>query len=288
MIVGIYNRDNGKIKLPHALVSSSIYHIVPNPNEIDIKNIINIKFKYSKLSTDIEIFESNFNKTKQIALEHNSSFPLTLNDIEKYIEFRRVSKEIIDKQIISQIIFAYRFLDPDITKEVLKSINLSELKFVPYFNYSLDKNYLYVKISEDSKRELIIKTFSSNIDVNEIKSILNGLTNTETRCLFFLILCFKAKIILIIQGETSSGKSFIIRLFSKMLGQKLNVYQMNQDTGLSIFTGQSMLNSKLTKEDEVSFKKVFSNFEEIPIIKDFFIKNFENVLCRKMDSTTIC
>ena len=288
MIVGIYNRDNGKIKLPHALVSSSIYHIVPNANEIDIKNIINIKFKYAKLNTDIEIFESNFNKTKQIALEHNSSFPLTLNDIEKYIEFRRVSKEIIDKQIISQIFFAYRFLDPDITKEVLKSINLSELKFVPSFNYSLDKNDLYVKISEYSKRELIIKIFSSNIDVNEIKSILNGLTNTETRCLFFLILCFKAKIILIIQGETSSGKSFIIRLFSKMLGQKLNVYQMNQDTGLSIFTGQSMLNSKLIKEDEVSFKKVFSNFEEIPIIKDFFIKNFENVLCRKMDSTTIC
>jgi hypothetical protein len=93
----------------------------------------------------------------------------------------------------------------------------------------------------------------------------------------FLILYFKEKIIPIIQGETTSGKSFIIRLFSKMLGQKLNVYQMNQDTGLSIFTGQSMLNSKLTKEDEVSFKKVFSNFEEIPIIKDYFVQNFENV-----------
>ena len=62
-----------------------------------------------------------------------------------------------------------------------------------------------------------------NIDINEIKSILNGLTDTETRCLFFLILCYKTKITPIIQGETASGKSFIIRFFSKMLGQKLNV-----------------------------------------------------------------
>ena len=96
-----------------------------------------------------------------------------------------------------------------------------------------------------------------------------------------MILCFKSKIIPIIQGETASGKSFIIRLFSKMLGQKLNVYQMNQDTGLSIFTGQSILSSTLTKEDEVSFKKVFSGFEEIPRIKDYFISNFENVNVEK-------
>ena len=168
-------------------------------------------------------------------------------------------------------------MEPEITKEVLKAINLSELSFVPSFNYSLDKKYLHSKISQDSKRELIMKTFSTNIDVDEIKSIINGLTDTETRCLFFLILCYKAKIIPIIQGETASGKSFIIRLFSKMLGQKLNVYQMNQDTGLSIFTEQSILSSTLTKEDEVSFRRVFSGFEEITVIKDYFDKNFENI-----------
>jgi midasin (ATPase involved in ribosome maturation) len=149
------------------------------------------------------------------------------------------------------------------------------LKFVPSFNYSLDKKYLFVKVSEDSNKELILPTYNSNIDINEIKSILNGLTDTETRCLFFLILCYKTKITPIIQGETASGKSFIIRFFSKMLGQKLNVYQMNQDTGLSIFTGQSILSSTLTKEDEVSFKKVFSGFEEIPQVKNYFVKNFE-------------
>ena len=280
-IVGIYNGDNGKNKLPHALVSSSIYHIVPNPNESDIKNIIHIKFNLANLKSDIDIFENNFNKTKKIALEHNSSFPLSLSDIEKYIEFRKVSKEYFDEQIISQIVFAYRFSEPDIIKEVLKAINLSELSFVPSFNYSLDKKYLFVKISEDSNRELVMQTYSPDIDVNEIKSILNGLTDTETRCLFFLILCYKTKITPIIQGETASGKSFIIRLFSKMLGQKLNVYQMNQDTGLSIFTGQSILSSTLTKEDEISFKKVFSGFEEIKEVKDYFEENFENISVEK-------
>ena len=280
-IIGIYNGDNGKNKLPHALVSSSIYHIVPNPYESDIKNIIHIKFNLANLKSDIDIFQNNFNKTKKIALEHNSSFPLSLNDIEKYIEFRKVSKEFFDEQIISQIIFAYRFIEPDITKEVLRAINLSELKFVPSFNYSLDKKYLFVKISENSNKELVMQTHNQNIDVNEIKSILNGLTDTETRCLFFLILCYKTKIIPIIQGETASGKSFIIRLFSKMLGQKLNVYQMNQDTGLSIFSGQSILSSTLTKEDEISFKKVFSGFEDIPKVKEYFVKNFENVNVEK-------
>ena len=155
------------------------------------------------------------------------------------------------------------------------------MKFAPSFEYSDDRDYLKVKISKDSKRELEMKTISPNIDENEIKSYLNGLTDTETRCLFFLILCFKAKIIPIIQGETASGKSFIIRLFSKMLGQKLNVYQMNQDTGLSIFTGQSMLNSTLTKEDEISFRRIFSHFEEFPIIKDYFVTHFQNTNVEK-------
>ena len=281
LIVGIYNGDNGKYKLPHSLVSSSIYHIIPNPTDIDIKNIIRIKFNCAKLNSDIEIFENNFNKVKKIALEHSSSFPLTLNDIEKYVEFRKVSKEYLDKDIISQIIFAYRFLEPEITKEILKSINLSELNFVPSFNYSLDNKYLKVKISEDSSKELKLDTYNTNIDKDEIKSILNGLTDIQKRCLFFLILCFKTKIIPIIQGESASGKTFIIRLFSKMLGQKLNIYQMNKDTGLSIFTGQSILSPTLEKEDEISFKKVFSSFESFPKIKEYITKNFENIEVKK-------
>ncbi len=68
-----------------------------------------------------------------------------------------------------------------------------------------------------------MKAFSSNNDENEIKSYINGLTDTENRCLFFLILYIKDKINLIIQGEIAIRKSFIIRLFSKISGQKLFV-----------------------------------------------------------------
>ena len=280
-IVGIFYGDNGKYKLPHSLVSSVIYHIIPNQSDTDIKNIIRTRFNFEKLNSDIEIFENNFIKAKKIALEHNSSFPLTLNDIEKYIEFRKVTGEYFDKDIISYLIFAYRFLEPDITKEVLKAINLSELNFVPYFNYTLDKKNLIIKISENSNKELLLKTYDTNIDKNEINTILNCLTDSQMRCLFFLCLCFKTKIIPIIQGETVTGKTFIIRLFSKILGQKLNIYQMNKDTGLSIFVGQSILSSTLEKGDEISFKKIFSNFESFPKIKEYLIKNFENCDAKK-------
>ncbi|KAK8871401.1 hypothetical protein M9Y10_007126 [Tritrichomonas musculus] len=52
-----------------------------------------------------------------------------------------------------------------------------------------------------------------------------------------------------------------------MLGQKLNVYQMNREAGFSIFGGQSILINYLTDEDVKAFRKAFDDLKKIPDFK---------------------
>jgi hypothetical protein len=55
----------------------------------------------------------------------------------------------------------------------------------------------------------------------------------------------------IIQGITASGKSYSINIFSKIMGEELFAYQMNENTGISIFTGQSKIKENISKEEIV-------------------------------------
>ena len=77
--------------------------------------------------------------------------------------------------------------------------------------------------------------------------------------LFLSILCKRA---CIIQGDTAAGKTHLIRLFSEMLGQKLIVYQINKETGLSIFTGQSTLLDYLEEDEKKLVRKYFEKLSK--------------------------
>ena len=61
----------------------------------------------------------------------------------------------------------------------------------------------------------------------------------------------------IIQGETASGKSYVISKFAKVLGKKLIIYQMNSDSSLSIFLNQSILSNQLKENKYFELKEKF-------------------------------
>ena len=97
----------------------------------------------------------------------------------------------------------------------------------------------------------------AKIDFDEVSKKLISLTDIHRYCLLFLACCSKSRIPCILQGETGSSKSFLISLFAEMLGKKLNIYQMNNDSNVSMINGQSLfedLNQNELKELEEMIK----------------------------------
>ena len=64
------------------------------------------------------------------------------------------------------------------------------------------------------------------------------------------------------------------------MGKELNVYQLNSESSTSLLTGQSKLNTKITKEESEELNQIFDtlkNFEKIKVMinEDFKDGNYE-------------
>ena len=130
------------------------------------------------------------------------------------------------------------------------------MKLNPYFQNNDDGLSISFK---KSKNEILIPYYGNNqINREELKQKINTLNLKQKQCLLFLVLSILCKRACVIQGDTAAGKTHLIRLFAEMLGQKLIVYQINKETGLSIFTGQSTLQNHLEKEE---ISKIKIHFE---------------------------
>ena len=280
-IVGIFNPQNGiynRDKFPSSLIYSSIYHVVKNPSNDDIKSVIKMAFKDTKFSQDHIVFYERFISAKDYAIEVNA-LPLTLNDIFKYKTFREVTFGKFDNCIdtISLMIFAYRFLHQDYIAEVTKKFGLTDMKFIPAFIFNKNKQSLFIKVTQKSKNGLKLKR-SQEVDINidSIRKKISGLILPQKHCLLFLACSVLSKQSCIIQGGTAAGKSYIVRLFAQMMGKKLNVYQMNSETNASILTGQSTLTNELDKEDVELIKKALKNLDDIEMAKDYITENISD------------
>ena len=75
------------------------------------------------------------------------------------------------------------------------------------------------------------------------------------------------------QGPTASGKSYLLNVFSILLGQDSNLYQMNSNIGISIFTGQEIIKEDF---DEKEREEIYNNYKSIEkIIK--YKKSFNDM-----------
>ena len=64
----------------------------------------------------------------------------------------------------------------------------------------------------------------------------------------------------LIKGETSSGKPYLIKIFSKIFGQKMILYQITSNSGISIITGQDIIKAEIEENEK---KKLKENFRKV-------------------------
>ena len=260
-LIGIFNESNDNIrdKIPRSLINNSLYYLVESPSEDDIRKIIDVLLTNEKWATEDEkkLFTSSYLKAKKISENEINELPLTLNEVRKYIQFRNAIPDL-DKGILMKFIFEHHFTQLESIQKVKKSLNFIDYMFNPYIKYSANNRELIYKVSKKSKKNKIMIKIKNPRKINKDKNIklFNSLTQSEKFCLLFLLCCLKAKKVPIIQGITASGKSYSINALSKILGEELFIYQMNENTGISIFTGQSIIKREFTTKEITELQKI--------------------------------
>ena len=276
-LIGIINSQSNiaiKDKLPVSLINCVFYYILPKLSSDDIEKIITKKFEANNLMDEYPDFIYCFNKSREFSHKKGNISYFSLNDITKYIKFRNETKDSLDKNIILQMIFAYRFIQSEFIKDIIKELGpgFLSMKINPIFRYK--DEYLSISFKKKDKKEIqLLYDEKYKINQDEILEKLNTLNTKQKQCLLFLVLSLKCKRACIIQGDTAAGKTHLVRLFAEMIGQKLIVYQINKETGLSIFTGQSTLLNDLD-DKEISIIK--NHFEKLSKNKDFqsYLNNY--------------
>ena len=279
-LISIFNPsdDFTREKLPGNLINNSLYFIAENPSKNDIKNIISNLFKEAKLEkSEAKEFTENFLKAQKIAREGVGEFPLTLHEVRKYISFRKSIPQL-DKTIFKTFIFHYHFSQKENIYKAQKELKLDSFLFNPIINYDGDNKYLTFASSKMDKNNLKIEIKNPNkINTKKLINKFNSMTLTEKLCFLFLLCCIIAKKTPIIQGVTGSGKSFLIKLLAEVLGQDISIYQLNSNSGISMFTGQSVMKDDFDEKEKEKLRKVLKLLKKEKIkIKDINSNDFSD------------
>ena len=261
-LISIFNPsdDFPRERLTGNLINNSLYFIVESPTNTDINNIISNLFNEAGLHKDEQIeFTKNFLTAQKIAKEGIGEYPITLNEVKKYISFRKSIPDL-DKKIFMLFIFNYHFSQKENIYKIKKELKLDTLLYNPSISYERKGNnkYLIYKSSKKGNRgclKIELKR-GSKIKNEECIKKFDSMTLTEKICFLFLLCCIKSKKTPIIQGVTSSGKSYIIKQFADILGQDLSIYQLNANSGLSLFTGQSVIKEDFDNIEKEKLKKI--------------------------------
>ena len=250
--ISIFNYENsirGTDYLPPSLVQNSIYFQMENNSIEYINKIITKKFHNFKFYEENEKFCKSFlsiYKFDKEELKESNDAILSLNEIDKFIKLRVETFKKLDIDIILGFIFIFRYSSNKIQekiKNILKFGNTnSSLKFFydsENINIEISMNKKYYYISLPLEQNSYNEEKKLKINIEEINKNIVSLTSPQRYCLLFLVCSYLSNKPCILQGETSSGKTHLIRLFAKMLGKKLNIYQMNNDSNIIMINGQS-------------------------------------------------
>ena len=273
------NKENKKY-VKNYLIENRIDGVI-NENEAD-KKIMNEEYfkEYFKKAKENEAkdFAKKFLDAILLSLETTNESPFTLNDIRKYIDFRE-SVPQINSLLIQLFIFVYHFSQEENINKISEKLDLlRNIEFIPIIDYDEDKKNMVIKLEKEAKESIRVKVHNpKKINIEECKKLFNTLTKPQKHCFIFLICCIISKKTPIIQGPTASGKSYLISIFAKLLGQDYNLYQMNSSTGMSILTGQEIIKENFDEEEKAkicntynSIKNIISSLEKKP-------KEFENM-----------
>ena len=198
-------------------------------------------------------------------IKNNSIEPaFNLIDVKKYIDFRKHFPKI-DSLYLMLFIFVYRFDKKDIQENIMKELNLNLTSdFNPSIDYDDNQKKLIIYLGNNKYDNIKLDTFiSKNIDKKENKRLFKSLTKSQKLGIIFLVCCIKSEKIPLIQGETASGKSYLMNIFAKIFGQDLILYQITSNSGMSIITGQDIIKTEIEDDEWKLLKKHYNNIKEI-------------------------
>ena len=190
-LIGIINSQSNiaiKDKLPLSLINCVFYYILPKLSPYEIKKIIIKKFTTNNLSDEAEDFVNNFNISREFSYKKGNISYFSLNDITKYILFRKYTKGSLDKSIILQILFAYRFIQSEFIKEILDELGFLTMKLNPIFK--LEENVLSLSFKNKEFKNEIKLPYYNQFKVKREESLnkINTLNIKQKQCLLFLVL----------------------------------------------------------------------------------------------------
>ena len=248
------------------------------------KKIFNNKISQNESNRFIDDFISITNFTINNQLKEMFS----LNDFTKFIKFREQTKDIFDYDIILTMLLIHKFQFKKDINKLISELNYSIEDFWPIFDYDnqeINKNEYkkYFYISPYGSKKMLQKEIKSEINSQSLSQIIKqikSLTLIQRLGLIFLLLSVNANIPVVIQGDTGSGKSHLIRLFAKLCGENLEVIELNNDSGIQILSGQIIPKTKLTNEEITSLQSIFRKINNIKdinnILKDIEIEKPES------------
>lgn len=238
-------------------------------------------FSTTHFPHDGESFFEKYKKTQKLCNESNFGIIFTINDIIKYLKLRKSTYDILDESTVSQMIFAYQFPQFEMIQSVLTELGMNEMKFIPCISYNQKAKKLYIQVSKESKTGISLKYNQEEIDKEYYEGLVNCLTIPQKQCLIFLACSVLMKRTCLIQGDTASGKSHLIRLLAHLLGKELFVYQVNSDTGMQLFAGQSILDEKLSEKDITDIRNALDDLRMNKSLNDYINETFDNVQSTK-------
>ena len=274
--------NNIKNALPNSIKYSSLLYKCENyMNEKYLMEISDTIFNY-KEENDTK-YQKKFIKDLLVIFkycqENQSKELFTLNDLIKYQKIYEITlkKNIIDYETLIQILLIYRFSNIDDINNITKILKYPiDRDLWPSIDYtdekdddddedkensiSKDKNKgYYIRISPmEKKRYLSHKLRKFDVYYMEnLKKKMFSLTPEQRLGLIFLMISLQTNLTCIIQGPTASGKSYLIKLFCELLGEEPEIIELNNDSGISLLTGQIAPKSDLDDEDIIKIQKLF-------------------------------
>ena len=266
-------------------------------NENQRKEIFKNKAKYEEYYRKAIEYEFNYFSKKFITslnfIQQNSIEPtFNLIDIKKYIDFRKNIPKI-NQIYLMLFIFVYRFDKREIQEKMENILNLKLTDdFNPYIDYDDNQKKLIVSLGKNKfdNIELLI-TNSEKINKLENKRLFSYLTKIQKLGIIFLICCILSGRIPLIQGETASGKSYLMKIFSKLFGQEMILYQLTSNSGISIITGQDIIKAEIDENEKNilknNFKKIKKLIDDNRHFKDFKEDEYPSILTRIVDKLKI-
>ena len=290
--ISIFTSENnikGKEYLPSSLVQNSIYYQMENNAIKYLNQIVKSRFIGHEFNGENEEFSNAFlsaYKFEKNEMQESNESVLSLNELDKFIKLRQNTYKKLDINIILSFIFIFRYSDDEIREKIKKVLKIkyddinTSIKLVSdvghlYLEIKMNDKYYYLPFHEIKDNE------EKNINIEEINQNLVSLTGPQRYCLLFLSCCYISNKPCILQGETSSGKTHLIHLFANMLGKKLKVYQMNNDSNVILINGQSKFED--LKEDEIEKLKTLSTeLEDLINDNNILIKQQNDINVEKI------